>query len=81
MTKYFTTKELTKCNIARFLLDTMEENPVPSNVNHYVFQFSKIGDDLVLMDDTQIVGVCNVAYNYTVSQVSKILGGSLSTKK
>lgn len=81
MTKYFTTKELTKCNIARFLLDTMEENPVPSNVNHYVFQFSKIEDDLVLMDDSQIVGVCNVAYNYTVSQVSKILGGSLSTKK
>lgn len=81
LTKYFTSNEADEQSIAKFLLDTMTSCPMPCTSEETCIKFTKASDgSLRIMDDSDITSMCSSAYNYSISQISKILGNNLQDK-
>lgn len=79
LTKYFNSNEVNQQNVARFLIDTMETNPVPTASQTICLEVMKTKDgSFKILDDSEIAGICDTAYNYAISQITKILGNNLS---
>ena len=79
LTKYFNSNEVNQQNVARFLIDTMETNPLPTASQTLCIEVVKSADgDFKIVDDSEITSICDTAYNYAISQITKILGNNLS---
>lgn len=79
LTKNFMNTEVSSQNIAKFLLDTMNSNPVPCTTQLMCFVMVDASDNTVrLTTDKNITEVIDAAYDTAIQQISKILGGNLS---
>ena len=79
LTKYFNSNEVNQQNVARFLIDTMETNPLPTASQTLCIEVVKSADGgFKIVDDSEITSICDTAYNYAISQITKILGNNLS---
>lgn len=79
MTKYFTSKDVTQENVARFLLETMESNPIPLTTKTICMEVVKDKDkNFKIVDDSEVLNVASTAYNYSISQIAKVLGSTLT---
>ena len=79
LTKNFMNTEVSSQNIAKFLIDTMNSNPVPCTTQLMCFVMVDASDNTVrLTTDKNITEVIDAAYDTAIQQISKILGGNLS---
>ena len=79
MTKYFGSNELSEANMLRFLIETTQQNPVPCISREYCLKFKRdMSGDLKLIDDSQVTSTCIESYTNAVSQMTKILKGTLT---
>lgn len=77
LTKYFTGNEVNEQNVVRFLLETMAYNPIPTTTTTFCFEVVNSDKGYVIVDDSDVLNTCKTAYNYSVSQMTKILGNNL----
>lgn len=79
LTKYFMNKEVTQENVARFLLETMETNPVPSTTSTICLEIVKDKNkNFKIVDDSEVLNIASSAYNYSIGQIAKVLGSTLT---
>lgn len=78
LTKFFTNNEVNQQNIAKFLLDTMETNSMPTSTNVICIEVVEDDKSFSILDDSEIYSICDTAYSYSVTQISRILGNNMS---
>lgn len=79
LTKYFTSNEVNTQNVARFLLETMSTNPVPTTTKSICFEIIKVSDgSFRIVDDSEILNISSTAYSYSINQITKVLGSTLT---
>lgn len=80
LTKFFNTNEVNEHNVARFLLDTMTVNQMPCTTNEYCIKLTRVSDsEYKIIDDSDLSSICSSAYNYSIGQITRILGGNISS--
>lgn len=73
--KFFITYEISESNILRWLLSNQDTYSFPTSEHEICIEMCKNSyDDFILIDDSFITSQCMSAYNYSVSQVIRLLG-------
>lgn len=81
LTKFFGSHDLNEANMIRALLEITEANPIPADVNEQCIRLKKDSSgNFRVVDDSLITSTCIEAYTHAVSQITKILSGSLASK-
>lgn len=79
LTKYFMSKDVNQENVARFLLETMETNPMPNTTRTICFEVVKDSNkNFKIVDDSEVFNIASTAYNYSIGQIAKVLGSTLT---
>lgn len=79
LTKNFMNTEVSSQNVAKFLLETMDSNPVPCTTQLMCFVMVDASDGTVrISTDKDITNIVSTAYDTAVQQIGKILGSNLT---
>lgn len=77
--KHFNSAVPSNSEISKFIVETLESNPISCNTTELCLEFTKSGGKLKLTTDSEISGMCDTAYNYALSTITRNIGeGTMS---
>lgn len=77
MTKFFNVNSITEQNVVKYIIQLADTYGIPSSNEEVCIKMCKTDSgEFVIMDDSLVTNQCTTSYNYAISQVIKILGGT-----
>lgn len=82
MTKFFNVNSITEQNVVKYIIQLADTYGIPSSTEEVCIKMCKTDSgEFVIMDDSLVTNQCTTSYNYAISQVIKILGGTKATNQ
>lgn len=82
MTKFFNVNSITEQNVVKYIIQLADTYGIPSSTDEVCIKMCKTDSgEFVIMDDSLVTNQCTTSYNYAISQVIKILGGTKATNQ
>lgn len=82
MTKFFNVNSIKEQNVVKYIIQLADTYGIPSSTDEVCIKMCKTDSgEFVIMDDSLVTNQCTTSYNYAISQVIKILGGTKATNQ